>query len=133
MKKILRDDVEVHLDSRGEEGLFAEFEHQDILKRIISKRRQNGFFYDEKLTLDQTAGTGHYRLSQIQATEDPSEAERIVNDAVHKMMNEVKYRVICDFCGAEQSPENRVLDGAEVKICADCVKLCREVLDEEGI
>ena len=34
---------------------------------------------------------------------------------------------------AEQSPENKILDGADVRICADCIKLCREVLDEEGI
>lgn len=133
MKKILRDDIEVHLDSRGEEGLFAEFEHEDILKRITSHRKLNGIIYHESLTIDQTAGTGHYKISEAQETEDPAEAERMVNDAVRKMMDEVKYRVVCDFCGVEQTPENKVLDGAQVRICADCIKLCREVLDEEGV
>lgn len=133
MKKILRDDIEVHIDVRGDEGLFAEFEHEDILRRITSQRRVNETLYTETLLLDQTAGTGHYKLSLSQDTELPAEAERLVNEAIRKMLDQVKYRTVCDFCGVEQTPENKVLDGAEVKICADCVKLCREVLDEEGI
>ncbi len=41
---------------------------------------------------------------------------------------------VCSFCGREQDQVNRLIAGPDsVYICDECVELCREILEEDGI
>lgn len=131
-RKILRDDIEVPLDQSGEHGLFAEFEHEDILKKLRSQREENGREIEEKLTLDQTTASGHYQCTLTEEVELDIDGPRLFKQAIQKLLDVAQLRNVCDFCGVEQTNENKVINGPVTRICAACLKLCREVLDEEG-
>ena len=40
-------------------------------------------------------------------------------------------RLKCSFCGKTQDQVKKLIAGPVVFICADCVELCNEILDEE--
>ena len=42
-----------------------------------------------------------------------------------------KGTVKCSFCGKSQDEVHRVIAGPGVYICSECIKLCREILEDD--
>lgn len=47
------------------------------------------------------------------------------------MSEKDKRKIKCSFCGATQSPLNMIVNGPDVNICSNCVRLCQELLNQE--
>lgn len=133
MRKILRDDIEVEIDKSGTTGLFAEFEHEDILKRLTSIRTFETKKVTEVLTLDQTAGTALYQSIEAEEATGDKESAALTSSAIRRIIDYATFRNACDFCGLPHSKENKVIAGPTLKICAGCIRICRDVLDETGV
>ena len=40
---------------------------------------------------------------------------------------------ICDFCGKSQKEVEKIIKGAKACICNECISVCCEILEEEGV
>ena len=40
--------------------------------------------------------------------------------------------LFCDFCGKERGEVEKLIAGSSVNICNECVKLCGQILDDQG-
>src|SRR5689334_16453524 len=47
------------------------------------------------------------------------------------MNEEFEGRVRCSFCGKEAKDVRKLIAGPKVHICDECVRLCREIIDED--
>ena len=45
-------------------------------------------------------------------------------------MNDDKKSLRCSFCGKDENQVNRMIQGAGVRICDECVHLCMSILDD---
>ena len=48
-------------------------------------------------------------------------------------MNAEDVLYICSFCGKTQNEVEKIITGNNACICNECISLCCEILDEEGI
>ena len=39
--------------------------------------------------------------------------------------------LFCDFCGKDRSNVEKLIAGANVNICNECVKLCDQILEDQ--
>ena len=46
------------------------------------------------------------------------------------MVDKKEEKICCSFCGKDSSEVNKLIKGAYVYICDDCIHLCQEILDE---
>lgn len=42
-----------------------------------------------------------------------------------------KPRVSCSFCGTSSADTKKMIEGPGVRICAECVELCTEIINED--
>jgi hypothetical protein len=59
----------------------------------------------------------------------------IIDKARHKCIEvtAMENRLKCSFCGKNQDQVHKLIAGPGVYVCNECVDLCNEILDEEGI
>lgn len=137
MGKISKGDLEVPIDDRvlvdpQAEGLGAEFEQRDLLKRLVFRRKiAAGESTTEILTIDQNAFIGQYQRSWVREASGP-EGKQLFELSVAAIQGQLNYHHNCDFCGAEQSDTNKVVAGETHRICGDCVAKFRKSLDAQS-
>jgi Clp amino terminal domain, pathogenicity island component/ClpX C4-type zinc finger len=111
-------------------------DHADVRKRIARARRTCSFCARNGAdAANLIAGPGVYICDRCtrdatQLTTEPAGA------AAHTTLTVIpagQQNANCDFCGKPRTSVDHLVTGPGASICAECLALCREINDEEGI
>jgi hypothetical protein len=130
MEKIRKDYLEIELDEVGEEGLFAELDADQSIKRLRLKRKvSEDAWIVETLTLDQETATGQFEKLCTRSPKPEQSAQEFLEASVGIIQCYLEDKVICHFCDKPSTKKNKVVSGETHSICASCLKSFRQKLD----
>lgn len=100
---------------------------------VISKVLNEQLQYYQSTTI----GITHASAPAIQTVEDREKISELgIMDKSHDQCIEVtavENRLKCSFCGKNQDQVAKLVAGPGVYVCNECIDLCNEIMDEEGI
>ena len=75
---------------------------------------------------------GRYIKNLLKIQRAESGLDRTIRKLTGENSSENRQNIRCDFCGKQVEAVTRMIAGPSVYICNECIKLCSEILAEDG-